>query len=365
MTYFFIAGEASGDLHASSLIKAIRSKSPEARFVGLGGDLMAQAGCELVQHYREMAFMGFVAVLKNLGKVRRNFAIAKEALLREQPEALVLIDYPSFNLKMAQFCREQLPTTKIYYYIPPKVWAWKSWRINTICRLSYEVLGIFPFEPQFYQERGYHCHYVGNPTMDAIRAYREQHPEQERSSYIAILPGSRKSEIANCLPTMLAAAEGYPVKIAGAPGVEPAFYDQYAKGLPVVFGDTYRLLSEAQAAIVNSGTATLEAALLGCPQVAVYHLAFPRLVAILRPPFERIVFRLPFFTLPNIILGREAVKELVANDFTLTNVRQELQRLLTDDTWHNHQQSAYAEIRSTLGDKCAAESAAAFIIPKQ
>lgn len=334
---------------------------------------MAAEGCQIVQHYREMAFMGFVAVLKNMGKVRRNFRLAKEALLRERPDTLVLIDYPSFNLKMAAFCRKALPDTRIIYYIPPKIWAWKSWRIHKICALSDEVLGIFPFEPDYYAERGYRCTYVGNPTVDSIRkveAAKEVAVPQEKTANltIALLPGSRRSEIANCLPTMLAAAQAQQSKapatilIAGAPGIEPAFYKPFAGDVPVAFEQTYDILKQADVAIVNSGTATLEAALLKCPQVAVYHLAFPRLVALLRPPFERMVFRLPFFTLPNIILHREVICELVANDFTLANVQRELTRLLTDTAYRQQQQADYQQIADTLGQQSAPETAAKIIL---
>lgn len=341
--------------------------------MGLGGDLMADAGCRLYQNYREMAFMGIVAVLKNAGKVRKNFAIAKQALLQEQPEVLILIDYPSFNLKIAAFCREHLPTTRIYYYIPPKVWAWKSWRIKQICKLSYEVLGIFPFEPDFYQERGFRCRYVGNPTMDSVSRYLEQgqrNKDKEQRPFIAILPGSRKSEIANCLPTMLKAAKDvirqtgtpYIIRVACAPGIDEAFYEPFLSEGIRLQRTTYDLLQQADAAIVNSGTATLEAALLKCPQVAVYHLAFPKLVALLRPPFERMVFRLPYFTLPNIILNREGIKELVANDFTVENVTHELSRLLQDTDYRNQQLADYNEIAQLLGKQSAADTAADIII---
>lgn len=345
-------------------MREIRLTDPDAHFAGLGGDAMRAEGCQLYQDYREMAFMGFVAVLRNLDKVRDNFRIAREALLREKPDMLILIDYPSFNLRMATFCREHLPATRIVYYIPPKVWAWKSWRVHKIAKLSDEVRCIFPFEPDFYasygydRAHGYDIHYVGNPTFRAVEAYQAEHQgAPERAPYLLILPGSRRSEISHCLPTMVAAArealrqtgnEQLRILIGGAPGVEPTFYEQYADGEEVIFGQSYDLMQHATAAIVNSGTATLETALFRCPQLAVYYLAFPRLVAILRPPFERVVFRLPYFTLPNIIMGKEVIRELVANDFTMANVTRELSRLLTDSDYRARQQANYSALHRTL-----------------
>ena len=186
MTYFFIAGEASGDLHASNLIRALQQKDSSAKFIGLGGDKMQALGCRLVQHYRNMAFMGFLAVLMNLDKVRTNFRLARQALLEARPDVLVLVDYPSFNLRMAEFCRRHLPDTRIVYYIPPKIWAWKSWRVHKIARLSDIILCIFPFEPAFYAKYGYKCQYVGNPTMDSVRDFLATHTA-ERENIIAIL----------------------------------------------------------------------------------------------------------------------------------------------------------------------------------
>ena len=171
MKYFIIAGEASGDLHGSNLMKALRAKDPQALFVGLGGDKMREEGCDIRVDYREMAYMGFVAVIANLHKVRRNMRIAQEALLTEKPDTLILIDYPSFNLRIAKFCHKHLPETRIIYYIPPKIWAWKEWRVHQIARYAHDILGIFPFEPAFYAKHGYQCQYVGNPTADCIRTF--------------------------------------------------------------------------------------------------------------------------------------------------------------------------------------------------
>ncbi len=376
--YFIIAGEASGDLHASNLILALQKQDTNAMFIGMGGDKMQAAGCTLVQHYREMAFMGFVAVLKNLGKVRRNFHIAHEALLHEKPDVLILIDYPSFNLKIAEWCKKHLPETKIYYYIPPKVWAWKRWRVHKIAQLSDKILCIFPFEPAFYAKYGYKAEYVGNPTVDSIRdwtkndARRDECIASSPSPLIAILPGSRKHEIEKCLPKMLEAARKvvsserrmangeWQIVVTGAPGIEPAFYDQFLTNEKIVFNETYELVSRAAVAIVNSGTATLETALLNCPQVAVYHIACGRLVGLIRP----FVFQIPHFTLVNLIPNKEVIKEKIAYLFTVDEVADEVQRILKDDTYRQTMLNNYAEIRKILGDNPAAETAAKAIVGK-
>ena len=375
--YFLIAGEASGDLHAAALIEQIRQRDPEAQCGGLGGDKMVATGCRLHQHIRQMAFMGFAAVLANLSKIRRNFRIAEQALLDEQPDVLILIDYPSFNLRMAKFCRKQLPATKIIYYIPPKVWAWKRRRIHAIARLCDEVLGIFPFEPAFYAKYGYTCRYVGNPTAEEVllrsgltvqRSYSET-VLQRSGRTIAVLPGSRPSEISHCLTKMLEAARQYPdyqIIVCAAPGIEDAFYAPFLREGETLTRDTYTTVLQAKAAIVNSGTATLETALLGCPQVAVYHLALSWLIALIRWA-QPLVFSIPYFTLVNIIPGREVIKEYVANEFTVSNVATELGRLLNDEAYTKNMLASYEHIRSLLGTQPAAATAAQIItaIPAQ
>ncbi|MCM1034902.1 MAG: lipid-A-disaccharide synthase [Paludibacter sp.] len=364
INYFVIAGEASGDLHAGNLIEAIKHMQPHAQFVGMGGDHMQEAGCRLIQHYRNMAFMGIVAVVRNLDKVHRNFQIAQQALLDNHPDALILIDYPTFNLKIAQFCRKHLPDTKIYYYIPPKIWAWKTWRVHKIARYADRILGIFPFEPSFYQQYGYQAEYVGNPTMDSVRQYlthtAANNPATDRP-IIAILPGSRQHEISQCLPRMLEAArriKGYDIVVSGAPGIDPQFYKNYLQDETIVFGQTYQLLTQAKAAVVNSGTATLETALLRCPQVAVYHIVCGRLVGLIKD----FLFKIPHFTLVNIIAQKEVIRELLAYLFTVDNVETELRRLLDDSEYRTQMLSNYEEIRCTLGDTPAADNAARIII---
>ena len=365
MKYFLIAGEASGDLHAANLMVALYEKDPQALFVGLGGDKMRAQGCHLYVDYREMAYMGFVAVFKNLGKIKRNFQIAQETLLQEQPDVLILIDYPSFNLKIAKYCKKHLPKTKIIYYIPPKIWAWKEWRVHEIARCCDEVLGIFPFEPAFYAKHGYKCQYVGNPTADSIQSWRleARGNEAKGKETIAILPGSRKSEISKCLPTMLAATrnvagEKYRIVVTAAPGIDDTFYVPYLQGEELT-RDTYSLLNQAHAAVVNSGTATLETALIGCPQTAVYHVAGSKYLEKLLKP---LMFKIKYFTLVNIIPDKEVIQELVASRFTQENVEMELRRLLEDEDYRAKMKTEYEALWQILGEKSAARSAAEVIV---
>lgn len=368
MKYFIIAGEASGDLHASNLMKVLRQKDAQALFVGLGGDRMRKEGCKMFVDYREMAYMGFVAVLKNLDKVKRNFRIAKQSLLQEQPDVVVLIDYPSFNLKIAKFCKKHLPQTKVCYYIPPKIWAWKEWRVHAIAKYCDQILGIFPFEPAFYNKYGYNCSYIGNPTADCIREFKANTSSLNDTcppckATIAILPGSRPSEIAHCLPVMLNAvrkisADSYQTIVVAAPGIDELFYQPYLQN-EILTRDSYTVLAKAEAAVVNSGTATLEAALIGCPQTAVYHVAGSKyLEKILKP----IMFRIKHFTLVNIISNSEVIQELVASRFTQENIEEELTRLLYDESYRNTMLQQYKHIWHTLGNQSAAETAAEHIL---
>ena len=368
MRYFIIAGEASGDLHAARLMAEIQRRDNAASFVGLGGDKMRYAGCRILVDYREMAYMGIVAVLKNLRKVHRNLCTAKAGLLNTCPDVLILVDYPSFNLKIAAYCRKHLPHTKIYYYIPPKVWAWKTWRIHKIARLCDEVLGIFPFEPAFYKQYGYDCQYVGNPTQEEIQQWRQEHREagaDTKRYIIAILPGSRKGEISRCLPVMISAAEEAKVHadnkmeivVAGAPGIEDTFYAPYlqqSNSAIRLTRETYKTVAQAYVAIVNSGTATLETALLGCPQVAVYHIACSKHLMWLKP----YIFKIPYFTLVNLIDGSEVIRELVGGYFTQDAVREALLRLMNDNAYRQQMQAGYQRIRERLGTTPAAVCAA-------
>ena len=362
--YFVIAGETSGDMHAAALIAQIKARDPKAEFSGLGGSQMAAAECHLYQDYSHMAFMGFVSVLANIGQILRNFRIAEQALLHEQPDVLIIVDYPSFNLRIAAFCRKHLPDTRIVYFIPPKVWAWKRRRIHRIARLCDEVLGIFPFEPAFYAKYGYRCTYIGNPTAEQITNY--QSPITNHQSSIALLPGSRLSEVTHCLPRMLEAARrfsDYRIEVCAAPGINDDVYAPYLREGETLTRETYLTVRNAKAAIVNSGTATLETALLRCPQVAVYHLTPSFLIGLLRW-MRPLMFSISHFTLVNIIAGKEVIRELLANDFTVRNLTAELQRLLTDEDYTKKMLAEYEHLSSLLGNQPAAATAAAIITAK-
>ena len=354
-------------MHAAELIRQIRLRDPEAQIAGLGGDRMEASGCKLYRHIRHMAFMGFAAVINHWRDVQDNFRIAREALLKEQPDVLILIDYPSFNLRMAAFCKQHLPQTKIIYYIPPKVWAWKRRRVHQIARLCDEVLGIFPFEPAFYAQYGYHCRYVGNPTAEELMSRKKKDRFAQREKHtIAILPGSRPSEITNCLPRMLEAARRFPeyeIVVCAAPNIENDFYTSYLRANETLTRNTYDAVQQASAAIVNSGTATLETALLGCPQVAVYHLACSKLIGLIRWA-QPLLFSIPYFTLVNIIAGKEVIKECVANTFTTENVTAELSRLLSDEEYKKEMLASYEHLIQLLGSQPASVKAAEIITSK-
>lgn len=346
MKYFFIVGEASGDIHAAEFMKKLRAQDSEAQFMGLGGDCMLQQGATLFQHYKNMAFMGVIAVLTHIKQIKENFRIAQKALLREKPDQLILVDYPSFNLKMAQFAREHLPNIKIVYYIPPKVWAWKTHRIHKIARLCDEVLAIFPFEPDFYAKFGYHCTYVGNPTAEAISNFKS-HLKNRKSDALALIPGSRRGEIANCLPKMLIAAREAQAKgqvkdiiVTAAPNIEDAFYAKFLRSGEQLSRNTWDVVSKAKAAIVTSGTASLEVALLGCPQFAVYRIYTSHWLGWLEP----FIFKIRFYTLPNIIAGRPIVYEAVGPKFKNHIIRRELQRLLTDEEYVRQMKAEYQRL---------------------
>ena len=370
MVYMLIAGEASGDLHASHLMASIRRHDPEAQFVFLGGDLMAaQAGREPVVHYRDMAYMGFSEVIRNIGSIRRNLKLARKVLEKVHPDCLILIDYPSFNLKVAATAHNAgIP---VYYYISPKVWAWKEWRVKTIKKLVDKMFVIFPFEVEWYRSRhGMDVTYVGNPSIAEIDAAIAAAPDADEFSsrhklrqrpIIALLPGSRLGEIRNNLPVMLKAAAAfvqYQAVVAGAPGIEPEFYAQFGN-FPVVTGDTMNLLAVCRAALVTSGTATLEAALAGVPQVACYRANGSELS-------YKIMQRLlsvDFVTLPNLILGREAIAEKLLHQCTPVAVAEALSPL-TALTSKKRQKMLddYKEMRAILGDGDAAENTARLII---
>ena len=371
MKYYLIVGEASGDLHASNLMKALKEVDSEAQFRFFGGDLMTAVGGTRVKHYKELAYMGFVPVLLHLRTIFSNMSMCKKDVAEWRPDVLILVDYPGFNLKIAEFIHANTDIP-VYYYISPKIWAWKEWRVHQIAKYSDRILGIFPFEPAFYAKHGYKCDYVGNPTADCISELKKQHKETEdnHSTHfipttkltIAILPGSRKSEISKCLPTMLNAVRrvvgtNYRIVVTAAPGVDDTFYTPYLQGEELT-RETYALLQQAYAAVVNSGTATLETALIGCPQTAVYHVAGSKYLEKMLKP---IMFKIKHFTLVNIIPNKEIIQELVASRFTQENLENELRRLLEDDSYRNEMLKEYSNLWHILGNNSAAETAAEYI----
>ena len=360
MNYFIIAGEASGDLHASHLMRELKLCDPQANFSFLGGDLMAAQGGKMIQHYRNMAFMGIISVLKNIRKIMRNIRLAEDALLEQKPDKLILVDYPSFNLRMAKFAKKHLPNTKIIYYISPKLWAWKTYRIKSIKRYIDSMCTIFPFETEFYQSYNYTVNYVGNPSYDEVSSATEKEKPNflqftgrnklSGKPIIAVLSGSRQQEIRGCLPRMIEATRAFPdyqVVIAGAPGITETFYREITTDTPIVFGQTYALLQNATAAIVNSGTATLETALFDVPQVVVYHTFGGRVAYFVKEHF----IKTKYVSLVNIIAQKELVLELILHKFTVENVKNELHQLLENPTRRVDILNAYAQIKEALGEK--------------
>jgi len=375
MKYYLIVGEASGDLHASHLMKALLKEDPKAEFRFFGGDMMSAVGGTRVRHYRELAYMGIIAVLLHLRTILRNMAFCKRDIVEWRPDAVILVDYPGFNLKIAKYVHEH---TKIpvYYYISPKIWAWKEYRIKEIKRNVDELFSILPFEvPFFEQKHHYPIHYVGNPTAEEVRQFRaaynisgeefrRKHGLDERP-IIALLAGSRKQEIAGNLPQMIAAArsfDSYQLVLAAAPGIDAGFYDAFIGGsdVHVVRGETYALLSHADTALVTSGTATLETALFRVPQVVCYNTALPKLVGFLR----RLVLKVKYVSLVNLIADREVVPELVANTFSEANIAEQLKRLLPDGAPRREMLEGYEEVWRKIGEDSPSERTAKEMVLK-
>ncbi|MCQ2225726.1 MAG: lipid-A-disaccharide synthase [Paludibacteraceae bacterium] len=371
MKYFLIAGEASGDLHASNLMASIKKNDPQAEFCFLGGDLMAAQGGEIVRHYKDMAFMGFIPVLMHARTVLRNIKQCKQSILAYKPDALILIDYPSFNLKMAQFVKENLPGTPVYYYISPKLWAWKEYRLKSIRKYVDRVFSILPFEVKWFADRGYTVDYVGNPSVDSVegRACKGESREVfasrnalDERPIMALLAGSRMQEIKSSLPIMLEAAsqyKAYQLVVAGAPSIEKSVYNQLLQSYDakVVYNETYELLQQSELAVVTSGTATLETALLRVPQVVVYKMSGGWLLH----RFLELFIRVPYISLVNLIADKWLVKELVIEDFTVKKVREEIDRLLTQE-YHDEVMKGYDELIELLGHGSASDKAAETIV---
>lgn len=373
MKYYLIVGEPSGDLHASHLMQALKQEDAQAEFRFYGGDLMAAvAGVPPVKHYRELAYMGFIPVLLHLRTIFANMKICKKDIAAWNPDVVILVDYPGFNLDIAKFVHSQT-RIPVYYYISPKIWAWKEYRIKNIKRDVDEMFSILPFEVAFYKKHNYPIHYVGNPTLDEVTAFRTAYAESfaqftKRNNLpdkpiIAILAGSRKQEIKDNLQKMLQAAAAFPTHtpvIAGAPSITPEFYREFTGGqkVEIVFGQTYPLLQHAHAALVTSGTATLETALFDVPQVVCYYIAMGKVVSALR----KLVLKVKYISLVNLVADCEVVKELVADGMTVTNTRNELDRLLNDKTYRAEMLKGYEEVRKTLGNAGAPYHAATKIV---
>ena len=440
MKYYLIAGEASGDLHASRLMRSLRQKDPEAEFRFFGGDLMAAEGGTLVKHYRELAYMGFIPVLLHLPTILENMKMCKQDITAWQPDAVILVDYPGFNLSIAKYVHDSryevrgtrcedssnadsnlVPRTsylaprtshlaprtshlaprtshlvpRIYYYISPKIWAWKEYRIKNIKRDVDELFSILPFEVDFFEKKHhYPIHYVGNPTAQEVREFLSRYEERDsryevrgtrcedslsadsnlapRTSYlvprekpiIALLAGSRKQEIKDNLPAMIEAtrhlADRYDIVLAGAPSIDREFYEPFLQGSSVrlVCDETYQLLAKATAALVTSGTATLETCMFRVPQVVCYETPLPRLVGWLR----KRILKVKYISLVNLIADREVVKELVADTFSVENIRRELEKILPGGEGRQPMLEAYEDVHRRLGESNAPDRAAELMI---
>jgi len=369
MRYYVIAGEASGDLHASNLIRELVKLDRDAVVRGFGGDLMEKAGMQLVKHYREMAFMGFIPVLMNIRTIQRNMKICEQDLRNFNPDVLILVDYPGFNLRMAEFAKSK--GIRTYYYISPKIWAWKQSRIEKIRAFVDEMFTILPFETDFYNQHGYPVHYVGNPVLDALLAGPQKmsfiqfckENQLTGKPVIALLPGSRLQEIRSLLPRMLRAASAFDTHqliITAAPNIEEKVYTELTADYDVtlVRGKTYDVLQQAEVAVLASGTVSLEAGIIGCPQIVGYIMAGGIVTEVL----GHMIIKVKWASLVNLILGREAVKELLQMDYTVEKIRDELNRIIHDRNYREQITKSYEELRQKLGAPGASQRAASLMI---
>ena len=385
MRYYLIAGEASGDLHASHLMQALKLRDEEAEFRFFGGDLMAAVGGTRVRHYRELAYMGFIPVLLHLRTILRNMKMCKQDITDWHPDVVILVDYPGFNLNIAKYVKAK-KICPVYYYISPKIWAWKEYRIKNIKRDVDELFSILPFEVDFFEKKHhYSIHYVGNPTAQEVKEYLASPPsppqvgrgegcasesplylEGDGRRLIALLAGSRQQEIKDNLPAMIEAtshlSEAYDIVLAGAPGIDPAYYQQFLTNTTVrlVSNETYPLLAKATAALVTSGTATLETCMFRVPQVVCYETPLPRLIGFMK----RHVLKVKWVSLVNLIANREVVRELVAETFSVENIRRELEAVLPGGAQRERMLNDYEEVHRLLGDSHAPDEAARIMIEK-
>ncbi len=373
MKYYLIVGEASGDLHASRLMHSLKNIDEFAEFRFFGGDLMAAEGGTRVKHYKELAYMGFVPVLLHLRTIFANMKKCKEDIVKWRPDVVILVDYPGFNLNIAKFLKKKT-NIPAYYYISPKIWAWKEWRIRSIKRDIAELFSILPFEVPFFEKKHrYPIHYVGNPTAEEVNGFRasyqqttlefcEENNLDKHRPIIALLAGSRLQEIKDNLPAMIEVAErfeDYQMVLAGAPSIEDAYYEKFLKGTPVkmVRNKTYPLLTHATAALVTSGTATLETALFEVPQVVCYETPLPRLV---RFAFKH-VMSCKYISLVNLIADKEVVQEMFADRFKVDAIADQLYQILPGKEGRERMLAEYREVRERLGNQVAPDEAAAIM----
>lgn len=377
MRYYLIAGEASGDLHASRLMASLLREDPEAEFRFFGGDQMAAVGGTRVKHYKELAYMGFVPVITHLPTILKNMRMCKRDITEWKPDVVILVDYPGFNLDIAKFVHKSLPSIKVYYYIAPKIWAWKEFRIKRIKRDVDEMFSILPFEVDFFEgKHHYPIHYVGNPTVGEVEDYlddaRESYDQMALLPYdiqsrihrpiVALLAGSRLQEINDNLPSMIAVARSFPeyqFVVAGAPNIDAAYYNRFLAGTDVLLVEqkTYALLYRAKAALVTSGTATLETSLFNVPQVVCYRMPMAKVYGVLR----KMLLKVKYVSLVNLIAGHEVVPEFVADTFSVEGVKREFMRILPDGDRREEMLKGYAEVRRRLGDQKAPDNAAKII----
>ena len=374
MRYYLIVGEASGDLHASRLMRSLKKYDELAEFRFFGGDLMAAEGGTRVKHYKELAYMGFVPVLLHLGTIFSNMKRCKEDIVAWKPDVVILVDYPGFNLNIAKFLKKKT-LIPVYYYISPKIWAWKEWRIKSIKRDVSEMFSILPFEVPFYEQKHkYPVHYVGNPTAQEVAEFRVGYHQtyeefcrennlDSRKPIIALLAGSRLQEIKDNLPAMIEVAErfeDYQMVLAGAPSIEDEYYDKFLEGTPVrvVKNKTYQLLSHTTAALVTSGTATLETALFNVPQVVCYETPLPKLI---RFAFNH-VLKVDYISLVNLVANKEVVPEMFADKFTIDGIANELYKIMPGQPARERMLAGYQEVLRELGSKVAPDEAASIMV---
>ena len=374
MKYYLIVGEASGDLHASRLMRSLKKYDELAEFRFFGGDLMAAEGGTRVKHYKELAYMGFVPVLLHLGTIFSNMKRCKEDIVAWKPDVVILVDYPGFNLSIAKFLKKNT-LIPVYYYISPKIWAWKEWRIKSIKRDVSEMFSILPFEVPFYEQKHkYPIHYVGNPTAQEVAEFRAGYHQtyeefcrennlDSRKPIVALLAGSRLQEIKDNLPAMIEVAErfeDYQMVLAGAPSIEDEYYDKFLEGTPVrvVKNKTYQLLSHTTAALVTSGTATLETALFNVPQVVCYETPLPKLI---RFAFNH-VLKVGYISLVNLVANKEVVPEMFADKFTIDGIANELYKIMPGQPARERMLAEYQEVLRELGSKVAPDEAASIMV---